>query len=63
MNTGREWIGILDTDDWGDPIVDGWPVDLSEFVGKRVVLQIREVGEDPKSYEALARRHAGEDAP
>ncbi len=58
--SSRVWIGKLETDDWNDPIVDGWPVDLSEFVGRRVEIIVREIGADPESYEVLARRHAGE---
>lgn len=41
MTASRAWVGRLETDDWNDPIVDGWLVDLSEFVGK--------------SYEAIAQ--------
>lgn len=56
----RAWTGRLDTDHWDRWIVDGWPVDLSAYVGKRVEIVIREIGADPESYEALARRSAGE---
>lgn len=55
MRVSKEWVGKLDTDDWSDPIVDGWPVDFSEYVGKRVRILIEEVGDDPESYENLAK--------
>lgn len=51
----KEYLGKLDTDEWADPIVDGWPVDMTPFVGKRVRILIEEVGEDPESYENLAK--------
>ena len=53
--TWRTWIGKLDEDDWSDPIVDGFPLDLRTFYGKRVEIVIREVGDDPESYENLAK--------
>ena len=53
--SSRAWVGRLDTDEWNDPIVNGFPVDLSEFVGKRVEIVVRELSADPESYEALAR--------
>lgn len=56
----RIWTGKLETDHWDRPIVDGWPVELAPYVGQRVEIIIRVVGDDPESYEALAKRHAGE---
>ena len=51
----RTWVGRLDTDEWNDPIVDGFPVDLSPFMGKRVEIIVRELGDDSESYENLAK--------
>lgn len=51
----RTFIGRLDTDEWNDPIVDGFSVDLSAFYGKRVEIIVRELGDDPESYENLAK--------
>lgn len=51
----RAWVGRLDTDEWNDPIVDGFPVDFSEFIGKRVEIIVRELPPDLESYENLAR--------
>lgn len=49
------WTGRLDTDEWNDLIVDGFPVDLTPFVGKRIEIIVRELGDDPESYENLAK--------
>jgi hypothetical protein len=54
------WLGRLDTDHWDRWIVDGWPVDLSVYMGRRVEIYIRELPPDPDSYEQLARKAAGE---
>lgn len=51
----RTWIGRLDTDEWNDPIVDGFPVDLTPFVGKRVEIIVRELPPDLESYENLVK--------
>jgi hypothetical protein len=51
----HEWIGLLDTDHWSDPIVDGWPVVFGDYVGKRVKITIEEIDDDPDSYENLAK--------
>lgn len=51
----RTFIGRLDTDEWNDPIVDGVPVDLTAFVGKRVEIVVRELPPDLESYENLAK--------
>lgn len=51
----RTWIGKLDTDHRGDPIVDGWPVDLTPYVGRRVSIIVQELPPDPESYEAIAQ--------
>jgi hypothetical protein len=51
----RVWIGKLDIDDWSDPIIDGFPLDLRAFYGKRVEILVRELGDDPESYENLAK--------
>ena len=50
-----ETTGRLDTDHWDRPIVDGWPVLIDQFVGKRVRIVIEEVEDDPESYENLAK--------
>lgn len=55
MSAEREWVGKLETDHWDRPIVDGWAVDLSAYVGRRVRILIQDVGADPESYEAIAR--------
>ncbi len=49
------YVRRLDTDEWNDPIIDGFPVDFSPFVGKRVEILIRELSPDSESYEAIAQ--------